>query len=189
MKQDEDFNCIDRVLNGQVHAYAQLVEKYQDMVFTIVFRVLQHQHDAEDVAQQVFLKAFNGLQGFNREARFATWLYRIAYNTAISEQRKSGRNKLMKHDQSLIEKRASTLADEEIMEEDESLETMLMRALAQLKPDENALIGMYYTQSLRVEEISQIIGLSVSNVKVKLFRTRKKLEELIEKMRIQTVNR
>lgn len=86
--QQKDLYFIDKIIAGDTESYAIIVNRHKDMVFTIVNRILRSREDAEEIAQDVFLKAFQSLQKFKREAKFSTWLYRIAYNTAISKTRK-----------------------------------------------------------------------------------------------------
>ena len=88
MEINRDLWYINRVLEGDANAFAPLVDKYQNMVFTIALRIVIKREDAEEVAQDTFLKVYRSLNTFRLEATFSTWLYRIAYNTAISHARK-----------------------------------------------------------------------------------------------------
>ena len=83
-----DHHYIDKVLEGDVSAYTQLVEKHKDMVFTIANKITRHREDAEEIAQDAFMKAFQHLKEFRKQSKFSTWLYRIAYNHCISVIRK-----------------------------------------------------------------------------------------------------
>ena len=87
MKQDKDY--IERVLGGDVNAFTYLVDEYKGMVYTIALRMLKNSEDAEELAQDIFVKAFNSLKNFKFESKFSTWLYRITYNGAISRLRKN----------------------------------------------------------------------------------------------------
>ena len=88
MKYKEDDFYIDRILSGEVAAYASLVEKHKDLVFSIALKVLNNREDAEEVAQDAFVKAYQSLKTFERKSKFSTWLYRIVYNAAVSKTRK-----------------------------------------------------------------------------------------------------
>ena len=88
MKYQNDNYYIDRVLSGDVSAYALLVSKHKNLVFSIVLKILNNREDAEEIAQDVFLKAYQSLKKFEQKSKFSTWLYRIAYNSAISRTRK-----------------------------------------------------------------------------------------------------
>lgn len=177
MEQVDDFICIDRVLQGQQKAFGLLVEKYQDMVFTIAFRILQQREEAEDVAQQVFVKAFQKLNSFQRTAQFSTWLFRIAYNTAISAQRKHAGASSIKTIELNEDIRLADDGDSYLILEN-SLQ-QLENAIENLPVHDRGLISLYYLQQQSVDEICEVTGLSASNVKIRLFRIRKKLQEML----------
>jgi RNA polymerase sigma-70 factor (ECF subfamily) len=88
MKVRDDNDYIGRVLSGDVSAYASLVAKHKNLVFSIVLKIVNNREDAEEISQDVFLKAYQSLSTFERKSKFSTWLYRIAYNAAISKTRK-----------------------------------------------------------------------------------------------------
>src|SRR5690349_1965238 len=88
MTNDADLLIIDRILAGEQQLYATLVERHKRFAFTIALRILENRPEAEEAAQDAFIKAFHHLAGFNRQAKFSTWLYRIAFNTAVSYKRK-----------------------------------------------------------------------------------------------------
>ncbi|MBI3482593.1 MAG: sigma-70 family RNA polymerase sigma factor, partial [Bacteroidetes bacterium] len=85
----EEYSLIDQILAGEEALYATLVDKYKSFAFTIALKVVNNRAEAEEIAQDGFIKAFHYLKKFNREAKFSTWLYRIVFNTAISYKRKS----------------------------------------------------------------------------------------------------
>ena len=174
---------IQRVLSGDGRAFSCLVDRHKAMVFTITLRITGQREDAEEVAQDVFLKMYQALHTFKGSSKFSTWLYSIAYNMAISHVRKSRPDytplsevefKMAdEHDEMTI------FADES---DDHQRRLALSRALDGLKQEELLLINMYYTQQMSVEQISEITKLSSSNVKVKLFRIRQKLSnEIVSK--------
>ncbi len=175
MKYLDDNYYIDRVLSGDVSAYAMLVSKHKNLVFSIALKILNNREDAEEVAQDCFLKVFQALKTFERKSKFSTWLYRIVYNAAISKTRKK-KLALVPMDNYVIhnytEDEISTSIDD-IDPEDQK--EMIERALNQLTADENLLITLFYKGENSVEDISNITGLSTSNVKVRLHRIRKKL--------------
>ena len=182
MMQQKDLYYIDKVLRGDTASFAILVNKHKDMVFTIVKRILKSREDAEEIAQDVFLKAFQSLQKFKREAKFSTWLYRIAYNTAISKTRKK-RIEVSAIEDSIIE---NYTFDEIIEELDEfSLDDKRKyfdNALKKIPEEDALLLTMFYLDEQSIEQVSEISGLTVSNVKVKLHRIRKKLYQSIDEM-------
>jgi RNA polymerase sigma-70 factor (ECF subfamily) len=175
MEEAFEKDCIDRTLRGDHAAFAALVNAHKDRVYTLVLRIVRRREHAEELAQDVFLKAFKQLSSFKHKAKFSTWLYRIAYNTAISATRKK----------TLPEYRITETilpVPEEVDETTEQQLQALYTAVGQLPPAEAALITLFYIEDKSVEEIGDIMGLSLSNVKVRLHRTRHKLREQLTKI-------
>jgi RNA polymerase sigma-70 factor (ECF subfamily) len=186
MKNVNDLFYIQRIKSGDVRAFAGIVEKYQQMVMTIIIKIVGNREDAEDITQEVFIKVFKSIDQFKEESGFATWLYRIAYNTTLSELRKK------KWTFTSIDNQVSTI-EEPVNDEWEEQDTeeklrCLDKALKQLPPDEIFLITLYYLDKRSIEDVSEITGISTSNVKVKLHRIRKKLALIMNKF-IQDENR
>ncbi|MBN1338980.1 MAG: sigma-70 family RNA polymerase sigma factor [Bacteroidales bacterium] len=179
MEKDKDIRYIRQVLAGRPGDYAFLVNRYKNMVFNISYRILRNNEDAEEAAQDVFLKAYQALSSFSFNSKFSTWLYRIAYNTAISRTRKFMPEKT-ELDDSLINRAddPQIVFDPDDSDEKDQL-ILLEKALQNLEAGDNSLICMYYKDDLNIEEISKITGYSESNVKVRLFRIRKKIRDEI----------
>ena len=188
MKYLEDNHYIDRVLNGDVSAYAMLVSKHKNLVFSIALKILNNREDAEEVAQDCFLKVFQALKTFERKSKFSTWLYRIVYNAAISKTRKK-RLELVPMDDYVIHNYSEDEVSGGIEEIDpEEQKEMIDRAMKQLTDDENLLITLFYKGENSIEDISNITGLSMSNVKVRLHRIRKKLHGELSVMMNRAMN-
>ncbi|MEJ2593742.1 MAG: sigma-70 family RNA polymerase sigma factor [bacterium] len=176
---ETDDNIIARVLEGDRQAYAQLVDRYKDRVFSLIMGIVRQKETAEELALDVFVKVFKSLKKFRREASFSSWLYRIAYNTAISESRK--KKKYILADEEQIQRVSKYQpVDEDERELLEKRKKSLNKAMKQLQPDELLLITLYYFEEKSVEEITEVTGLSRSNTKVKLHRLRGKLRALME---------
>jgi RNA polymerase sigma-70 factor (ECF subfamily) len=173
MKNINDLVYIQRVKAGDVQAFAMIVSKYQKMVFTIVMKIVKNREDAEDVAQEIFIKAFKSLKQFKENAEFSTWLYRVAYNTTLSELRKR------KYEFTSLEENLKTVNDFFAdNKEDEEIELQLQyldQVMKELPPNEIFLLTLHYINNQSIENIAKIVNLSASNVKVKLYRIRKKL--------------
>ena len=177
----EDQYYIERIKDGETSAFSELVEKHKDWVYTIVIRILRSHEEAEETAQDVFLKAYNSLKTFQGKSKFSTWLYSIAYNTAITKTRK---RKLKTSD--LDDEIIYNYSEDEISKSmyelsPEEQQQSLRKAMNDLPEEENLLISLFYKKENSIAEISEITGMSSSNVKVKLHRIRKKL---YEKLRI-----
>ena len=171
----EDSLYIEKVLNGDTRAYTTLVNKHKDMVFTIARKIAKSTEDAEEIAQDAFIKAFNSLENFKQKSKFSTWLYRITYNTAVSRIRKKKIEVAVINDE-IVE----NYPGEQVYEfveamDDERQQRFIDAALEKLSPEDNVVITLFYLEECSVEEISKITALSKSNVKVKLHRIRKRL--------------
>ena len=178
MKEIDD-NIIARVLQGDRNAYALLVNRYKDRVFSLVIGIVRNQEVAEELAQDVFLKAYKSLKKFRKESSFSTWIYRIAYNTAISETRKK-KQYVRSFDEQLEKTLNLTVEEYEVEELNEQRQVLLERAMKELVPEEKLILMLYYFEDKSVDEIGVAAGLSQSNVKVKLFRLRNKLKGIME---------
>lgn len=181
MADFDDIYYIRQVRNGNVNAFVHIVRRYQRMVFTVVNKIISRPVDAEDITQEVFIKVFQSLDKFKEESEFATWLYRVAYNTTISELRKR------KHVFTAIEDHFDNLPDESIsLQVNElTLEDRLKYldiVLKKLPPEDALLITMFYLNDNSISQISEITGNSVANVKVKLHRIRKFMNFEINKL-------
>ena len=180
--KEADEMIITRVLNGERDAYAVLVNRYKDRVFSLVKGIVKEQALAEEVAQDVFLKAYTSLKKFRRESGFSTWIYRIAYNTAVSQTRKKKyRHKAFDEELELAGS-VDEAFEREMTETEEHRKKLLEKALQELPAEDKLILMLYYFEEKPVEEIGSATGLSTSNVKVKLFRMRKKLKTIIERL-------
>ena len=175
VKYKKDIYYVEKVLQGDTSAYAYLVNKHKEMAFIIANKIVRNKEDAEEIAQDSFLKAYQAIEKFKKEAKFSTWLYRIVYNTAISKTRKK------KFEFSAIEDQIiNNYSIDEIVENvnqlsDEEQKMCIDKAIEKLPEEDGLLINLFYLNESSIDEISQITGLTNSNVKVKLFRIRKKL--------------
>lgn len=179
MDRNDDTYYIDKVLNGEPNYFSFIVEKYQDIVFSIALKVLKNREDAEEMAQESFIKVYKSLHTFKGTAKFSTWLYRITYNNCISEVRKKKRY-FVSTDDVEISHDVEELNLDGIPEENRA--KYIKVALEKLPEDEYTLILLYYFEDQSIDEISKVTKLSASNAKVKLHRARKKLYTILNEM-------
>jgi len=174
MYQSDNF-YIEKIRNKEPAAYSFLVDKHKDMVFSIALRILRNREDAEELAQDVFVKAYQSLDTFKGESKFSTWLYRIVYNAAISKTRKK-KIETVDLDYNLVDNYSTDEIKEDInrLGYDEQ-KKIVDQILQGLNPEESMMITLFYFKENSTEEISEIMGMTQSNVKVKLHRLRKKL--------------
>lgn len=174
----EDNGLIQQVVKGNQHAFQQLVERYQNYVFTIVFKILKSREEAEEAAQDVFLKVFRQLGSFEQKSKFSTWLYTIAYRTAIDYARRKKPAALSVEDDDTylqIEDEGSRTPVQDLQMRD--LRAQLKNAIQHLKPVDATIITLFYLHGMSVNEIAEITELTVTNVKTKLHRLRESLRQ------------
>ena len=177
-----DNEVISRVLQGEQNAYAELVTRYQGYVFTLVMRMIKSREDAEEVAQDIFVKAYRSLADFRGESKFSTWLYTIVNTTCITFLRKK---KLEVH--SLDNEKVFDVADSKDsgfsanMIEQKSRVRMVNEAIAMLNPDDAEIITLFYKAEQNLEEIARILAIESNTAKVRLHRARGRLKEKMEK--------
>jgi RNA polymerase sigma-70 factor (ECF subfamily) len=175
MSFQKDNYYIGKVLNGDTNAYAILVNKHKDMVFTIANRIIRNREDAEEIAQDAFMKAFEHLKNFKKKAKFSTWIYRITYNAAISRIRKKN-PETISMDDTIFDNFSFDENNLEILDKPEDEQKRLIKiALNHLNEQDHLIITLFYLKEKSVEEISEITNLSKSNIKVKLHRIRNKI--------------
>lgn len=179
MENTDDSFYIEKVLAGQANYFSYIVEKYQDIVFSIALKVLKNREEAEEMAQESFIKAYKSLKSFKGKAKFSTWLYRITYNTCISETRKKNHH-FTSTDDIQISDEAEEMNMDGIPEENRA--KYIQAALKKLPEDEYTLVLLYYFEEQSIEDICKVSGLSASNAKVKLYRARKKLYTILNDM-------
>ena len=175
MEKKTDEYYIREILKGDSGSFSLLVEKYNHLAFSLSLKLLNQREDAEEAAQDSFIKAYNSLSSFQNGSTFKTWFFRIVYNTSISRLR-TRKNREVSIDEVKI-------SDAEIQATENAIEQLntndrqkyLEIGLARLDPEEQALLKMYYYDDFPMDEISVITGLTVSNVKVKIHRSRKRL--------------
>jgi RNA polymerase sigma factor (sigma-70 family) len=175
MEHRDDNHYINEVIAGNAASFAVLINRHKDLVFTIAMNITRNREDAEEVAQDAFLKAFRSLDSFRKESGFQTWLYRIAYNEAVSKIRKN-KVKLLDLDEEITEFIPEDEVEEEIGGLDEQEQKLVIARILETLPEiDRTLVTLFYLENQPVTEISEITGLGESNVKVRLHRVRKRI--------------
>ena len=177
-----DIEIINRVLAGDTNAFADLVKKYQNYVFTLALRFVHHREDAEEVAQDIFVKAYRSLADFRGTAKFSTWLYTIVYSTSITFLRKKKLETTSIDDENTfiqLENQDGGFKANQV--EQKSKMAMLNTAINMLSADDAHLITLFYKAEQSLDEIGLILGVEPNTVKVRLHRARTRLKEKMEK--------
>ena len=176
-----DIELITQVLAGDQASYAELVRRHQRFVFTLALRFTKNREDAEEVAQDCFVKAYRSLNSFQQTAKFSTWMYTIVYTTSMTFLRKK---KLdtdsidSEGSQLQLENHTSDFRADQI--EQKSKYGYLNMAIDQLLPDDAAIITLFYKGEQSLEEVARAMGMEANTVKVKLHRARHRLKEKLE---------
>jgi RNA polymerase sigma-70 factor (ECF subfamily) len=182
MDSETDKYYIEQVLDGKINAFSYLIDRHKNKAYNLAFRICGNPEEAEEVAQDAFLKAFRSLKNFRMKSSFATWLYRIVYNTAISlvRNRKKGVLSLEEFPVDAVDFLGVNKNEDEAVEDYRN--SLVNFALQKINDEERGLITLYYYNELDTGEISKITGINKSNIKVKLFRARQKMAEIIRKV-------
>lgn len=167
---------IQACLDQKPNAFSALVMKYQNAMYSVCFSILKNPQEAQEATQDTFIKMHKSLKSFNLDSKFSAWLYKIAYRTSLDYLRKRKSSVNFEDVDYGIESNA--IGQQESMHQTE-LTQQLLKAISYLNPEEAGLIRMFHLEELSIKELASITGMSVSNVKVKLFRGRKKLTEII----------
>jgi len=180
MSQQDDQYYIELIVNRDSSAFTILVDRHKLNIYNIALKILKNREEAEEAAQDTFIKAFEKIKTFKGDAKFSTWLYRIAYNTAISYHRKK-KSEAIPMDEFFIANHTEDDIVELLHSENvQERELKLKRAIQQLDGQEQLVLELYYDKEMSTIEIETITDLSQSNVKVKLHRARQRLFQLMQ---------
>jgi RNA polymerase sigma-70 factor (ECF subfamily) len=177
-----DSELIEQTLAGNQSAYADLVKRHQRFVFTLAMRFAKNREDAEEIAQDCFIKAYRSLASFHGQSKFSTWLYSIVYTTAMTFLRKKRIDTDSIDDENTfiqVENQSSVYDVNDA--ENKSRSYYLNQAIEQLLPDDATIITLFYKGEQSLEEIAQTLNMEANTVKVKLFRARQRLKEKLER--------
>lgn len=171
---------IQAILAGDSHEFSVLVDTYKNVVFTVALRMVKNREEAEEVAQDTFIKVFKSLGKFKGDSKLSTWIYRIAYNTCLDRLKKSGRD------------RNNIAIDEiegfEIKNIDNALDNivkseraeLIRKCIKQLSPKDAALLTLFYLEEKNLNELGELLKMNENSVKVGLFRARGRLAKVLK---------
>lgn len=174
---EEDIRLVRLTLQGSRLAFRQLVERYQNFVFTITYRVLRSREEAEEAAQDVFVKVHKTLASFEQKSKFSTWLYTIAYRTAIdANRRKNNDTRSLDDSEVFLQVEDTRTASPVAVLQNMDLQEALQEAILKLKPEDATIVTLFYLNEKPIKEISEITRLTETNIKTRLFRVREALK-------------
>ena len=180
MTDFEEQILIKNIVAGNAKAFAVIVDAYKDMSVLLAYNIVLNQEDAEEVAQDSFLKAYSALNSFRAESRFSTWFYRIVVNTALNKKDLK-RHKAVEITQGLSNKLTSGINETFAAETTGEQRKHIQAALQKINANERLCLTLYYLNELSVEEIHELTRISTSNIKVLLYRGRKNLYTAMHK--------
>lgn len=176
----DDQHFINQTLAGHTQAFSVLVERYKDLVFTLALRMLKNREEAEEVSQDTFIKIYKKLSSFKGDSKFSTWVYKIAYNACLDRLKtyKKERNKVTIDEFNAHKVKTLETAFDSLIADEKA--NAIQRCLALLPSEDSALLTLFYFEEQSLEEIATVLGITPNNVKVKLFRSRKKLASIFK---------
>lgn len=178
----EDTHYIKLTRQGDMQAFGKLVQKHQRMVYTLALRMLKNPEEAQEAAQDTFVKVYQSLSGFEGKAKFTTWMYRVVYNECLGRLRKTKRHFTLVEDILEHPDEPRDFADGlEILQREER-SALVKKGIEMLTPGEAVVLTLFYLEDQAIKEIATITGSSEANIKVQLFRGRKHLTLALQKL-------
>jgi len=181
----KDLEWVARVVAGDLDAYARLIDRHRDFVYSIALRIVGNETDAEDISQEAFVTAFRALGSFRRESKFSSWLYRIVVNLALAHEKKRQRSRLV--DVAWNGRGeppvgiAATDVDPEKALLDREIRQSVKRAIGALPPHYRVVLTLYHLEERSYEEVARVLDLPMGTVKTHLHRAREMLRRIVER--------
>ena len=175
MSDQEDIYYINKALIGHAASFATLIDRHKQIAYTLALRISKNHEDAEEIAQDAFLKSYNALSTFKQESKFSTWLYKIVYNTAISKLRKKELDSYSLDEFQITDTIQTQEVDGLRLMHAQERKKIINEAIGRLKEAEGIVLTLFYLSENNIREIEKITGYSVSNIKTLLYRGRNSL--------------
>lgn len=189
MTKFPDQHFITQILGGNTNAFSVLVDRYKDVVFSLALKMVKHREEAEEVAQDTFVKVFNSLDKFKGDSKFSTWIYKVAYNTCLDRMKKNKKHERNITIDDFSEHLVKTMENALSKMVDEERKKSIQDCLNLLPSEEGFLLTLFYFDDQSLDEIAKIMDITANNAKVKLFRSRKKLASILkEKLEPEIIN-
>ncbi|QSE98940.1 RNA polymerase sigma factor [Fulvivirga lutea] len=169
---------ISKVLQGNKDSFGLLVDRYRSYCYTIAYNVVKNDEEAEEIAQESFIKAYKSLAKFNQDSKFSTWLYRITFNTALTAQKKAAKYQKTEFDNRMH----SPLDFQSNISEQKDQQKYVAKAMDQLLEADKVALTLFYFEEMSLEEICEVTGITLSTIKVRLHRARKRFALELQKL-------
>jgi RNA polymerase sigma factor (sigma-70 family) len=180
MTTNNDIYYINLIIEGNLNAFSVLVDRYKDLVFSLALKMVKNREEAEEVAQDTFIKVFKSLSKFKGDSKFSTWIYKVTYNTCLDRLKKNKREQQVVYIDEFNSNQIKSLDNALDVMEDEERNQTIQDCINLLPSDDAFLLTLFYFEEQSLEEIAKIVDLTPNNVKVKLFRSRKKLATILK---------
>jgi RNA polymerase sigma factor (sigma-70 family) len=180
MTTNNDIYYINLIIEGNLNAFSVLVDRYKDLVFSLALKMVKNREEAEEVAQDTFIKVFKSLSKFKGDSKFSTWIYKVTYNTCLDRLKKNKREQQVVYIDEFNSNQIKSLDNALDVMEDEERNQTIQDCINLLPSDDAFLLTLFYFEEQSLEEIAKVVDLTANNVKVKLFRSRKKLTAILK---------
>ncbi|MBW1295565.1 RNA polymerase sigma factor [Aquimarina litoralis] len=180
MNHQSDQYYIEQVLKGDANSFATLVERYQSLVYTVTYRMVKNKEEAEEIAQDTFVKAYKSLINYRGDAKFSTWLYTIAYRKSLDAIKTKKRFLSSELIEDISEGEIGIVNDALNYLQSKERKQIITDSILKLPEEDAAIVTLYYFDEKSVKEIKDIVGLTEDNIKIKLYRSRKKLYSILK---------
>jgi RNA polymerase sigma-70 factor, ECF subfamily len=175
-----DQELVEEILQGHGNLFSEIVCRYKKAVYSLCYRMINNKEDAEDLAQEVFIKVYNHLGQYNPEYKFSTWILKIAHNTTIDTLRKK-KMEVVPYDEKIALNQEAVSAEN--MYFHQFNKTLIEKAIQELPSDYREVILLYHHNGLNYNEIAETIGIPLSKVKNRLHRARNLLKVSLQSIR------
>jgi RNA polymerase sigma-70 factor (ECF subfamily) len=179
MARSDESRLVARARKGHADSFRALVDAYKDRLFAFVFRMVRNYHEAEDICQATFVRAYESLASYNEAWAFSTWLFTIAYRLGLNQMR---RRKAVGNDTNFALMDAGDEAAPESVANSEAarlLKSVIWNAVAGLSPAQKSAVLLFYRESKSCQEIGEVLGVPAVTVKSHLHRAREKLRKVL----------
>lgn len=180
MTTNNDLYYINLIIEGNSNVFSVLVDRYKDLVFSLALKMVKNREEAEEVSQDTFVKVFKSLSQFKGDSKFSTWLYKVTYNTCLDRLKKYKREQQVVSIDEFNSNQIKSIDNALDKMEDEERKKAIQDCIELLPRDDAFLLTLFYFEEQSLEEIAKVVNLTSNNVKVKLFRIRKKLTTILK---------
>jgi len=180
MEQNLNQPNVQLIVSGDSQEFSKLVDDYKNLVFTVALRMLKNTEEAEEIAQDTFIKVFKSIKSFKGDSKFSTWIYRIAYNNCLDRLKKIRKTQAISSFDEISGIEITELNTVLDVIEKEEKSKLLKKCMELLSTTDCALLTFFYFEEKKLNELSKILNLPENTIKVRLFRARTRLATIVK---------